>query len=139
MSQQRSYVRTVMPDIGTVKVIDASALAAIVFDEPAGDDVAGQIEDCELVAPSLIFYEMANVCWTKLRRAPNQRHELLTALQMPGLAPETLEVNYRAIVDLAVRTGLTTYDASYLWLANDLGVELVTLDRKLAEAAEKFG
>ena len=37
-----------------------------------------------------------------------------------------------------MRTGLTTYDASYLWLARDLGVELVTLDRQLAEAAEKF-
>ena len=35
-------------------------------------------------------------------------------------------------------TGLTTYDASYLWLANDLGIELVTLDRRLATAVEKF-
>jgi predicted nucleic acid-binding protein len=127
-----------MPDTGTIKVIDASALAAIVFDEPAGDKVATQIEDCELVAPSLLAYEMANVCWIKLRRNPHQRHALLDALLTSGLAPETLDVDHHAVVELAVLTGLTTYDASYLWLARDLGVELVTLDRRLAEAAEKF-
>jgi predicted nucleic acid-binding protein len=84
-----------------------SALAAIVFDESAGDQVAKQIEDCELVAPSLLADEMANVCWIKLRRNPHQRHALLDALLTPGLAPATLDVDYRAVVELAVPTGLT--------------------------------
>lgn len=127
-----------MPAIGTVKVIDSSALAAIVFDEPAGEGVSRQIRDCELVAPCLLRYEMANVCWTKLRRRPDQQDALLAAMRMPGLAPETLDVDHHQVLQLAVRTGLTTYDASYLWLANDLGVVLVTLERQLAAAAEKF-
>jgi predicted nucleic acid-binding protein len=127
-----------MAGTATIKVIDASALAAIVFDEPAGDIVARQIENCELVAPSLLAYEMANVCWIKLRRNPHQRRALLDALLTPGLAPETLDVDHRAVVELAAQTGLTTYDASYLWLAQDLGIELVTLDRQLAAAAEAF-
>ena len=127
-----------MPDTATIKVIDASALAAIVFDEPRGDRVANRIADCELVAPTLLAYEMANVCWVKLRRNPRQRQELLAALLTPGLAPETLNVDHPAVIELAGQTGLTTSDASYLWLARDLGVELVTLDRQLAEAAEKY-
>lgn len=127
-----------MPDTGTIKVVDASALAAIVFDEPAGDEVAGHIEDCELVAPSLLAYELANVCWSKIRRTPEDCDKLLGAFRMPGLTPETLDVDHDAVVELAIRTGLTAYDASYLWLARDLGIALVTLDRKLAEAAEKF-
>lgn len=127
-----------MPGIVTTKVIDASALAAIVFDEPEGDAVTDQIRGCNLIAPSLLRYEMANVCWVKLRRRPDERALLLEAFQMPGIAPETLDVDHVAVVELAARTGLTTYDASYLWLANDLDVELVTLDRRLAAAAEKF-
>jgi predicted nucleic acid-binding protein len=127
-----------MPATGVIKVIDASALAAIVFDEPAADEVTERIRDCKLVAPSLLGYEMANVCWVKLRRRPDQRESLLAALQVPGLAPETLEIDHNEVVDLAIRASLTTYDASYLWLAVDLGVELVTLDRRLAAAAEKF-
>jgi predicted nucleic acid-binding protein len=122
----------------TIKVVDASALAAIVFDEPAGDAVTEVIRDCELVAPSLLGYEMANICWIKVRRKPEEREALLSALRMPGLAAETLDVDQDAVVRLAVQTGLTTYDASYLWLANDLGIELVTLDRQLATTAEKF-
>jgi predicted nucleic acid-binding protein len=38
---------------------------------------------------------------------------------------------------LARATGLTAYDASYLWIAAAYDAELVTLDRKLARAAER--
>jgi predicted nucleic acid-binding protein len=40
---------------------------------------------------------------------------------------------------LAEHFGLTTYDASYLWLARELDAELVTLDRQLAHAAAMLG
>jgi predicted nucleic acid-binding protein len=69
----------------TIKVVDASRLAAIVFDEPDGDAVTEVIRDCELVAPSLLGYEMANICWIKVRRKPDEREALLSALRMPGL------------------------------------------------------
>ena len=36
---------------------------------------------------------------------------------------------------VAAATGLTSYDASYLWVARRLGAELVTLDRQLEKAA----
>jgi predicted nucleic acid-binding protein len=35
---------------------------------------------------------------------------------------------------VANATGLTTYDAAYLWLAGSLGADLVTLDARLASA-----
>ena len=41
-------------------------------------------------------------------------------------------VDQSAVVRLASATGLSSYDASCLWLARDLGVELITLDRRLA-------
>jgi predicted nucleic acid-binding protein len=37
------------------------------------------------------------------------------------------------VLFLAEREGLTAYDASYLWLARELGVDLVSLDGALAE------
>ena len=39
------------------------------------------------------------------------------------------------VLALASATGLTAYDASYLWLARRLGAPLVTLDAQLARAA----
>ena len=46
-----------------------------------------------------------------------------------------IEVNGLEVVDLALETGLTVYDASYLYLSRNLGMELITFDRRLHEAA----
>ncbi len=39
-----------------------------------------------------------------------------------------------ALFSVTSRTGLTACDAAYLWLADSLRAELVTLDRKLERA-----
>jgi predicted nucleic acid-binding protein len=50
-----------------------------------------------------------------------------------ALAIETFPVEMAAVIDLAKQTNLTTYDASYLWLARVTNAELVTLDKRLLE------
>ncbi len=121
-----------------VKVVDASALAALLFAEPEAEAIAASLEGARLAAPSLLGFELANVCLTKMRRHPAQRDRLRAAFQLADrLAVETVAVDHGAALDLAEATGLTAYDASYLWLARALGGELVTLDRKLAAAAAR--
>ena len=46
-----------------------------------------------------------------------------------------VEVDHGEVLGLAERSGLTAYEASYLWLARRTSYELVTLDRRL-EAAQ---
>jgi predicted nucleic acid-binding protein len=119
-----------------IKVVDASALSAILFAEADGDAMAARLEDANLVAPALLEYELANVCLVKGRRASQKRRELADAFTMRGqFGVRALSVDYDEVLSLAVSTGLTVYDASYLWLARDLGSELVTLDRQLERAA----
>ncbi len=121
-----------------VKVVDASALAALLFAEPEAEAIAQRLEGARLAAPSLLGFELANVCLTKLRRHPAQRDSLRAAFRLAGrLAVETVAVDHAATLDLAEATGLTAYDACYLWLARALGGELVTLDRKLAAATSR--
>jgi len=118
-----------------VKVVDASALAALLFAEPEAETIAERLEGARLTAPSLLDFELANVCLIKIRRQPGQREALRAAFRLAHrLRVETVAVDYAATLDLAEATGLTAYDASYLWLARALGAELVTLDRKLAAA-----
>lgn len=52
-----------------------------------------------------------------------------------GFESRPLRSIISGILELAEATGLTAYDASYLWVAHSMGAELVTLDRKLAAAA----
>ncbi len=123
------------PTVTDVKVVDASALAALLFAEPEAEIIAERLEGARLVAPSLLDFELANVCLTKIRRQPNQREALRTAFRLAHrLRVEAVAVDHAASLDLAEATGLTAYDASYLWLARALGAELVTLDRKLMAA-----
>ncbi len=119
-----------------VRVVDTSALAALLFDEPEAEHVVDRLEDGVLVAPTLLGCELANVCLIKMRQHPEQGEALLRAYAYRRrLSIEEVEVDFDATVDLASRTGLTAYDASYLWLARKLNAELVTLDEQLANAA----
>ena len=114
-----------------VKVVDASALAALLFDEPEAQDVAGRLEDGHLVAPALLSFEIASVCLKKLRNNPKQREALLAAFALYARMPiEIVEVDHANAVQLAEAFGLSSYDAAYLWLATTLAAELVTLDRR---------
>jgi predicted nucleic acid-binding protein len=118
-----------------VKVVDASAVAALLFGEPEADEIAEQFRDARLVAPSLLAFELANVCLVKMRRHPDQRPGLSAAFRLRArLVVEEIAVDHEQAVELGTAKGLTAYDASYLWLARELGAELVTLDRRLAKA-----
>lgn len=129
--RRRSFGRIVT----SIKVVDASALAALIFAEPEADAIVMRLEGARLAAPSLLDYELANVCLVKLRRAPDQAKALRAAYGMAHrLRVETVAIDPIGVLELAEATGLTAYDASYLWVARSIGAELVTLDRKLAAA-----
>jgi predicted nucleic acid-binding protein len=116
-------------------VADASALAALLFGEPSGPEVAERLDGRALFAPTLLRYEVASVCLRKEREEPGKAKELRKALSLlPGLGVQEVRVPPEGLVEVARSTGLTAYDAAYLWLARELGVELVTLDARLEAA-----
>ena len=120
----------------SVRVVDASALGALVFNEPNAEEVANALSIGTIVAPSLLWFELASIALRKMVIHPNQKDQILNAFQLGRhLSIEVVEVDHSKVIELARRAGLTTYDASYLWLALHLEGELVTLDKKLKNAA----
>jgi predicted nucleic acid-binding protein len=118
-------------------VVDASALGAILFNEPEGPALAQRLGGAALVAPGLLLYEIASVCVTKIRRHRHLRDNLFAAFALlERFDIEFVDVDHREVVALADRSGLTAYDASYLWLARRLDAALITLDAELAAAME---
>ena len=121
-----------------VKVVDASALGALIFDEPAAERLAEELSGAKLIAPALIHFELSSICLKKIHNHPFKKSRLLTAFEMAGrLSIETVEVEHVEVIELAERTRLSTYDASYLWLAQKAGANLVTLDKRLEKAFAK--
>lgn len=118
------------------KVVDASAIGALVFGEPAAEEVAARLSGATLAAPTLLAFEIANITVKKLRRHPEKRAALLAAHAFSlRLSIEIIAVDSAAVLSVAEETGLTAYDASYLWLARELRADLVTLDVALNAAA----
>jgi len=118
-----------------VRVVDASALGALLFGEPDGPAVADRLRHMDLIAPTLLAFEIASICLKKMRRYPDQRDRLLVAFEtFETMEIGVVEVDHAETVMLAEQSGLSSYDACYLWLARRTGAELVTLDRQLEAA-----
>jgi predicted nucleic acid-binding protein len=119
-----------------VKVVDASALGALVFGEPGAETIAKRLSRSSLVAPQLVWFELASIAFKKTTKHPGLLEQTREAFRMAGrLAIEILSVDHLEVIDLAAQARLTTYDASYLWLARKTGGELVTLDKRLLKAS----
>lgn len=92
--------------------------------------------------PAIWPLEFANGLLMAQRRKridPAARLDALRRVLLPGLHVDTTPVDMEAVSALAERRDLTTYDAAYIELAVRLSLDLVTLDRALAQAAAAEG
>ena len=118
-------------------VVDCSALAAWLFQEPEMDQASALLSGKTLHAPNLLPYEIVNVACKKVKAGANAEHIMtllddFAAQQLDWHAPPPQQV-----LALANRWSLTAYDAAYLWLAAELKAPLITFDKRLAQAAQQ--
>ena len=119
-------------------VVDTSALAALVFGEPEAESVAKKMTGFNLIAPHLLWYELASVCLKKIKQNPEKYRAILHAFELAdNLQIELANVDHTAVVVLAHETSLTSYDAAYLWLSRECGALLITLDQQLKKQSRK--
>ncbi len=114
-------------------VCDASAMVALLVDGgEAGEWTAATVMGHELIAPHLMMFEVANIL---------RRHELAGLVSADQSAQA-----HRDLLDLAIdlwpyeavatrvwelRRNLSAYDAAYVATAEEAGVSLVTLDKRI--------
>lgn len=87
----------------------------------------------EWISHGLVFYEIGNVAWKHVKFGQIERDVAETALGKAGglLAEIERDLKYLEIFRLAAESGLTFYDASYVWLARSRGLELRTRDKEV--------
>ncbi|TET54632.1 MAG: PIN domain-containing protein [Anaerolineales bacterium] len=125
--------------------VDASVVIRLVAD-PSDETVRAlweqwDAEGRELVAPTLLLYEVCNVLFqyqkTGLMSASAVDAALEAALSLPVELHGGSDL-HRSAVDLARRFSLpAAYDAHYLALAESLQAEFWTKDGRLARAVEQ--
>lgn len=119
-----------------IAVIDASAAAAVIFGEPEAGPVVERSRRVQLVAPRLLEYELTQTAVKKIRRHPESTARVDQGLA--GFLAEDLDIYWsdvepQEVFELALQSGLSAYDASYLWLALHLDAELLTLDKRMLD------
>ena len=124
-------------------LLDSSAIAIILIEKR--EDALNLLRGRATI--SLAYYELCNILWKEafLLKLVDTQVALKTAEHLAYILSEMHVENLSSPKDLyelmkvALETGLTAYDASYLYAAEKLSATLVTEDNKLSEAAKKRG
>ena len=121
-------------------VVDASILAQTVVKEEYTELALRLVEKLKSIyAPPLILYEIGNALVILVRRRLITKEDALrkfrsiTAIPILNIREPTLD----RVVEIAIELKTTFYDASYLALALEVGVPLITADRELCEKGRK--
>lgn len=117
-------------------VVDSSVIVDLLIDRgPQGEAVAARLAGCSLVAPELLHYEVANVL-RRMRLSGLLSHAeaslAFAGLQSLPLDSWPFEIAAGRVWELG--DTVSSYDASFVALAETLQIPLVTVDARLARA-----
>jgi predicted nucleic acid-binding protein len=124
-------------------IVDASVAAKLYFiDQGTPQAKAELTTGASLFAPELLFIEIASVATNMMRRGLSTTEQAAMAVaSVLTLLDEAVPMSglSRRAFDLASRHGFSAYDASYLALAEQRAVPLLTADARLTRRAQDQG
>jgi len=126
-----------------LNVIDASALSKFILKEAGWEAVAGYLVNS--LSVDHVLKEVSNAIWKAFRRgfidvedSTRKFSALITLLRANLELVNEVEILPSAF-DLALKHGITVYDALYVELAREKGLPLVTCDETQAKVARDEG
>jgi predicted nucleic acid-binding protein len=128
-------------------VLDTSVAMAWCFKDaanPYADAVLDSLIDNVALAPSIWPLEVGNVLLVAERRKRISQSDSMRFLELLSSLPIKVEIlseqrMFEAILNLARKQKISSYDASYLDLALQTGLKLATLNQSLRKAADRCG
>ena len=122
----------------SVFVVDASVVLKWFLPEIHSEAARRLLDGAhQYIAPDLLFPEVGNAVWKKVRRGEMTRQEGQRLIfDLAAVAVETIAT--RGLIGdacaMAMASGQTVYDATYLALAVRLETRLITADQRLERA-----
>ncbi|HZD55824.1 MAG TPA: type II toxin-antitoxin system VapC family toxin [Anaerolineales bacterium] len=124
-------------------IIDANVILRAFFPDEAQEKAQAVIRDhvaerVKLKAPGLLPYELSNAVWQAERRdriSQDQADQIISSME--GLLVEIQPLEWGEMLPMARRFERSAYDAAYLTLAQKLGEQLLTGDKRLYNAVRE--
>jgi predicted nucleic acid-binding protein len=122
-------------------LLDASAIMAVIADEPESEIVIECTKDAIIISPNIVSFEIANGL-TKMmkKKVIDTQEKMITLIENFEKIPlKTVEVNLKKSLKIAWEYKIYAYDAFYLETAKRLNLPLLTFDGSMRRIGKELG
>jgi predicted nucleic acid-binding protein len=121
-------------------VIDASAIIAILFNEPSKTAIIEKTKSVDLVSPLSLTWEVGNAISASIKRGRITPEQGIQAIrQYNSIEIRLVDVDLEEAIIISSRLKLYAYDAYLLCCASNLKLPLLCLDKRMAQTAREIG
>jgi len=113
-------------------LLDASAIMAIILNEPNKEKVVSLTRNTTILVPEVISFEIGNALINLFKKGKITKEDLLEAYRNYTLIPlRTIKIDIEKALKIACKYKVYAYDAYYLEIAYRLKLSLVTFDESM--------
>ena len=122
-------------------VLDASAIIAVIADEPEADMILEHSQDAIFVSPNVISFEIVNSLSRMLKKGLINDHSKMVDLinSFQQLPIKLFNNNLENVIQIVWDHKIYAYDAFYLETAKSLNIPLLTLDKEMKKIGKDLG
>jgi predicted nucleic acid-binding protein len=121
-------------------VIDASAVLAVIANEPSKKSLIKLTKGAHLIAPASLHWEIGNALSAMLKRKRINLYQALRAVEIYNNIPiRNADIEIDHALRIAAESNIYAYDAYMIRCALRYNAQLLSLDKNLLETARKLG
>jgi len=121
-------------------ILDASAIIAVIADEPEAQIVIDCTKGAEIISPNIISCEIANALTRMMKKGIiTTKKQMIELIQNFKKIPlKKVEINLEKTLEIAWSFKIYAYDAFYLETAIRLGLPLISFDSSMIRIAKEL-
>jgi predicted nucleic acid-binding protein len=122
------------------RLVDASAIIAVIGEEPDGSKVIEITKGSIIVFPYVVQIEILNALTRMMRKKTITKEGMLKALHSFQQLPiEFMNIDSDRVIEIAWNYKIYAYEACYLEVAQRLNLSLITFDAGMARVGKDMG
>ncbi|GHU16273.1 twitching motility protein PilT [Spirochaetia bacterium] len=122
-------------------LLDASAIIAVIADEPESEIIINCTKDAIIISPNIVSFEIANGLTKMMKKRIIDTQEKMIALirNFKKIPIKMVETDIEKSLEIAWKYKIYAYDAFYLETSQRLDLPLLTFDGGMRRIGKEIG